>query len=218
MRDIAFIKEEFLSLQVPINIHYLDRYIKFIIALPEMVNGYGERHHILPQCMFPQYKSKSLSPWNQKKIDARAHYLCHWLLWKAFPGSNKMSSAFWGMSVMQKGDRQYKINSTAYSKVRIEHRDAASKNMTGRTNSGRPGWRKAYSQDIIDNWRLAGSLYDWYRTQDLTHGKAGAYALAQRACKQMGFEFQYSFVNMFIKFKSGWIPHNDVDWLDFSNS
>lgn len=125
MQDFNFIKQQFLSLQIPINEHYLNRYIKFILALPELKrkDGYCESHHILPKAksLFPQYEKKNIAPWNQKKIDARAHQICHWILWMALPGNRAMHSGFWHLANIRKGELISRVNSRAYRNAKEEH-------------------------------------------------------------------------------------------------
>jgi hypothetical protein len=123
MLSFDYIKEQFLSLNIPLNMHYLERYIKFILIIPETsMELYGEYHHILPSSLFKEFKSRKLCNWNQKRINARAHYLCHWMLWKSLPDNYKMTEAFSYMSVISKDfhDRIHKINSRISSKARKE--------------------------------------------------------------------------------------------------
>lgn len=121
MQEFNFIKHQFISLGLPINEHYLNRYLKFILSLPILnrEDGYCESHHILPSSLFSQYTNKSFS-WNQKSIDAKAHMICHWMLWKALPKNDSMCYAFYGMSHQIEGRRSYKINSKTYAKMRMD--------------------------------------------------------------------------------------------------
>lgn len=122
MKDFCVLKEYFLSLNIPYNEHYLDRYLKFILSLPEITKkeGYGESHHILPKSLFPQFRLKKDAPWNQKRISARAHYICHWMLWKAFPENRDMMLSFWIMLSCKSRDRDYSVGSISYDILRTE--------------------------------------------------------------------------------------------------
>lgn len=45
---------------IPHNPHYLNRYIKFIEGCKQKnvdIEGYVERHHICPKCLFSKYKN-----------------------------------------------------------------------------------------------------------------------------------------------------------------
>ena len=107
--------------QFPHNIHYLNRYIKFVMSQPVIPRGkYGEKHHIIPVSYHPEFKLIGVAPWNQKRISARVHYICHWMLTKAFPQDPKMKHAFWGMCNQKKEGRNYKVNSSAYAYAKAE--------------------------------------------------------------------------------------------------
>lgn len=64
--------------------HYLNRYINFISSCRYSDDEYTERHHYLPQSLFPEY-SKSDS--NIVILSGRQHYIAHYILAKAFGGS-----------------------------------------------------------------------------------------------------------------------------------
>lgn len=67
-----------------------DRYLRFLQKLQNSRSNIGiyEIHHILPVCIFPEYKK---SNWNKIKISGRLHYLAHWELAKIFGGKNWFS-------------------------------------------------------------------------------------------------------------------------------
>jgi hypothetical protein len=74
--------------------HYFERYLKllesFIISNKFTEKYvYLESHHLLPKAhdMFPEYKSFKDHPWNKVRLTARQHFIAHWVLWKAFGGS-----------------------------------------------------------------------------------------------------------------------------------
>jgi hypothetical protein len=75
------------------NAHYLNRYYKFIVSLiGQKHNGqYTEKHHICPKSrdLFPEYANLKLNPWNQINLTSRQHFIAHWLLWKAYGGSQR---------------------------------------------------------------------------------------------------------------------------------
>lgn len=219
MLEFDFIKDRFLSIGIAINEHYLDRYIRFILSLPEIKGGYGEYHHILPKIMFPEHKLIGDSCWNQKRIDARAHYLCHWMLWKAFPRYGPMATAFWGMCVMKRLGRSYKINSKAYGSARLDHRNRASEFMKGRTNNGLVPWRKKLDANIIQLWRKADEFFDWYVSADKNLKKRnGSYSLSSRMAVDFKIDYAWTLNTIMRKFIGGWNPNNDKDWLEFHNS
>lgn len=99
------------------NKHYAKRYFKYIMwcgyQIPES-GQYSEKHHILPKSLFPEYKDLKNNDWNLIVLSFRQHYICHWILAKAFGG--KMWFAFHAMnmeSTYTEGKRLYK-NSRIY--------------------------------------------------------------------------------------------------------
>jgi hypothetical protein len=52
-----------------------------------------ETHHICPKAndLFPEYKSFKLYKWNKIKLSYRQHFIAHWLLWKAYGGSQTIA-------------------------------------------------------------------------------------------------------------------------------
>ena len=107
----------------PHNPHYLNRYIRFIRDCQQKnlgFEGYTEKHHICPKSLFPEYKSLSKHPWNNATLNARQHFIAHWILWKAYPDSNSMCYAFWTLSCI----RDLKVNSKTYSKLKEEYRES----------------------------------------------------------------------------------------------
>lgn len=106
----------------PHNLHYLNRYIKFInsITLQSRTIGKTHHHHICPKSLdcFPQYKNLKQHPWNGIHLTYRQHVIAHWMLAKMYGGS--MSSALFLMKIKDKNG-QYKISSKMYEQVKLEH-------------------------------------------------------------------------------------------------
>ena len=101
----------------PHNLHYLNRYIKFINhCIDNPILSKTEDHHICPKSsdLFPEFKSFKKYPWNMAKLTLRQHYIAHRLLWKAFGG--RQSQAFKLMC-----DRLVLNKSRCYEEVRKEH-------------------------------------------------------------------------------------------------
>jgi hypothetical protein len=88
---------------------------------------YYESHHILPKC---QGGDNSIG--NLVLLTGREHFICHWLLTRAYPNDIKLRHAFWRMC-NQKTDRQdrYIPSSIAYE----EAKQAAAKSSS-ELNSG----------------------------------------------------------------------------------
>jgi hypothetical protein len=94
------------------NLHYLNRYNKFIDALKEQtIDGYYELHHIIPKS-----SGGSNDKSNLVALTARQHYIAHWLLWKTYGGN--LSRAFFMMSSV---GRYQRVNSKTYDKARKDY-------------------------------------------------------------------------------------------------
>lgn len=106
-----------------INLHYANRYMKFIqhCSMQHLTTGF-ESHHILPKAktLFPEYSSLKLNPWNSIKLTPHQHFIAHWLLWKAM--GNFMAYAFSAMRRKSKyqTNRYFKITGKVYNQLRID--------------------------------------------------------------------------------------------------
>lgn len=103
------------------NPHYLDRYIKFINYCITTSTATTEKlinHHICPKAadMFPAYADLKVHAWNKSVLTHRQHYIAHFLLWKAYGGSQ--TSAFYAMINKNKYDRR--ISSKVYHDLKTE--------------------------------------------------------------------------------------------------
>ena len=81
MIDYTFIKEMFTSKHKTIDSYeYLDKYINFLVNYKLDSNSYTEKHHILPQCSFPEFKNEI---WNIIELSYVDHRLVHLWIFKA---------------------------------------------------------------------------------------------------------------------------------------
>lgn len=97
----------------PKNLHFLNRYIKFISTRSGiLVKNKTHLHHILPKAMdmFPQFSDLKKFQWNGIYLTPREHFIAHWILSKAFPGSSQ-TRAFYHMTniLITKKSRQYEL-------------------------------------------------------------------------------------------------------------
>jgi hypothetical protein len=116
--------------------HYINRYYTLIESFKtQKIDDfvYTENHHICPRAkdLFPEYANLKMFAWNKLIVTARQHYLLHWILWKAYGGSQikgfvKMNNV--GSSNQQ---RDYtRINSKIYEKLKLDNSVRTSKQMT----------------------------------------------------------------------------------------
>jgi len=74
----------------PHNSHYLNRYYRFIqLCQKQNATVDIEAHHICPKAkdLFPEYTDGTIHTWNILNLTYRQHLLAHWMLWKAYQGS-----------------------------------------------------------------------------------------------------------------------------------
>jgi len=113
----------------PHNIHYLQRYFKFIerckLQQVQSRDVYYEKHHICPKAkdLFPEYSNLIKHSWNCICLTYRQHFIAHWLLWKTY--GNSQMYAFYSM-INQNKDKLYSANSRIYEKVKSQVKNNAS--------------------------------------------------------------------------------------------
>lgn len=224
-----------------LNTHHLNRYLKLIEAYRhQTIEGYRERHHITPVCLGGGNEASNLID-----LPARAHYIAHVMLAKAYPGNHDLLLAV--MMFIGKRAGRFRRNSRTYatlkeafaSYMRINNpmKDPEVAKRVADKIRGRPGNRKFTAEGMErivaarigsknhyfnrPAWRsnklTPSSKAVWKQADSLftswSMNPCGASALARR--------FDISTVskpllNMFDKFKSGWIPNQDSDWLAFA--
>lgn len=123
-----------------INYHYWNRYKKFIIKLSNReyeLNGYIERHHIIPRCV---NKDLEKDPSNIINLTAREHFIAHIILRKCYDSGihrSKLVCAMLGMCNLRmkyhKDRQSVKINSYIYSKLREEYSKIRKQKTGGKT-------------------------------------------------------------------------------------
>src|ERR1035437_217606 len=137
-------------LSKPHNPHYLNRYWKFINLCIKsnsiLILSDTEKHHICPKAkdLFPEYTTFKEFPWNKVILTIRQHKISHWILYKAYKGSQ--TSAFWLM--------QGTISGRLYEKLKLEYIEYQRVNMTSRnilqaSNNTHP------AQKPINRYRLS---------------------------------------------------------------
>ena len=117
----------FLTEQPNSNPHYLNRLIKLLnhfisIEPPKKTKGY-ESHHIVPKSWKPEWKKIKDT---LLKVPAKAHYVIHHLMWKAFPSDCAMQRSFWYFV------GKNKTSAKTYSILKQQISMALSKSKTGK--------------------------------------------------------------------------------------
>jgi hypothetical protein len=78
-------------------------------AKNRVIEGYTEKHHIIPKCM-----NGTNNPENLVKLTAREHFLVHWLLHEMYPNSADLRYAFWSMCRNSDNQKRYTPSSRVY--------------------------------------------------------------------------------------------------------
>lgn len=139
---IKFYRKEKLDINnfMFLNNKYTKWYFNIIYKSADIkVKGKTEHHHVLPSCLYPEYKDRREHPWNGVHLTTREHFLCHWLLIKMTEGKmrSKMIYALNGMKRQNKYQDRYetKITSRVYAKVKEGMRTQHSEFMKGRSSN-----------------------------------------------------------------------------------
>jgi hypothetical protein len=92
------------------------------------LEGYKEKHHILPKCLGGLNDKENLI-----ELTAREHFLCHRLLCEIHPKNEKLKHALFLMSIgkQKTKDKHYIISSRVYERLKQEY----SKMLTGKKHS-----------------------------------------------------------------------------------
>lgn len=98
------------------------------------VEGYYEKHHILPRCLGGSDREANLI-----LLTGREHFIAHMLLWKAFPDNISLMRAAFMMSSRSKDSNSHtkvdgKISSKTYAVLREQYANAVSIQCTGEGN------------------------------------------------------------------------------------
>lgn len=123
----------------PHNAHYLKRYYTFISSIQhtDETDTLYEVHHICPKAsdLFPEYASFKEHPWNKVRLTGRQHFIAHWMLAKAYGGSQIY--AFWSMTTRQSrksAKREYTVSSRVYEQCKRMQIKSHSNNIRGTKN------------------------------------------------------------------------------------
>lgn len=124
----------------------------------EYLDGYKERHHIVPNCFVRNNKKENLV-----YLTAREHYIAHLLLWKMTMEPiwhNKMTMALNIMvngSGYEKQDRTYLVHSKIYETHRKEYSKYLSNTMSGEGNTF---WGKKHTPESLEKMKAWQAVPD----------------------------------------------------------
>jgi hypothetical protein len=99
---------------------YRKRYKKLINHyVNSRVEGFVELHHIKPKCLGGTNDNKNIVP-----LPPKAHFIVHYLLWKAYPNEPKLAQAFGMMCVTNKYHHRGRVSSRMYELARVARSNA----------------------------------------------------------------------------------------------
>lgn len=110
-------------------------------AKSRKLEGYKERHHIVPRCMGGTDDSENLVD-----LTAREHFIIHKLLCMIYPDNNKLFFAYRMMAVMKNSydnERTYIVGAREFERIRL-----LANHLIGNALRGRKTGKKSF--DIIE--------------------------------------------------------------------
>ena len=120
-------------------------------ATTRRLDGYSERHHIIPKSLGGSNKKDNLV-----RLTAREHFICHVLLVKMTAGENKkkMSYALWLIVNMTNNHQsRHKVTSITYERIRTYHSTMLSKEYSGKKKSYSSFAGKKHSIETLSHLR-----------------------------------------------------------------
>jgi hypothetical protein len=96
-------------------------------AKTRQLEGYKERHHIIPKCL-----GGLNGKLNLVELTAREHFLCHRLLVEIYPDNKKLKYALYLMNIGKRKNKNanYNISSKTYEYLKKEHSNLMVGNKT----------------------------------------------------------------------------------------
>jgi hypothetical protein len=159
-----------------INAREFNRYLKFIEYFGKSVKPkelYTEKHHILPKAhdLFPQYSNLKKHKWNCSYLTARAHFIAHIMLAKAFSGSQCYAI----IQMINKKDphghrTNIKINSRIHEKLKLIWIDAISTSKKGLIMIQIDDKLICVSNDLIDKLKSDGIVFSKAKIGNRAYG------------------------------------------------
>lgn len=115
------------------------------------IEGYFEKHHIIPKCI-----GGTNSKDNIAILTAKEHYICHKLLCEIYPDNNKLKLAIWMMingatSKSQNGNRNYYIGSREYDRLKLEY-------SKSKKELNLPAWNKGIPHSEETRKKISNAL------------------------------------------------------------
>lgn len=86
-------------------------------ARTRQIEGYVEKHHIIPRCLGGNDNNKNLV-----QLTPKEHFICHRLLCEIYPNNDKLKYALFLMSIgkRKKKENHYNISCRIYERIKTE--------------------------------------------------------------------------------------------------
>jgi len=110
------------------------------------VEGYYEKHHIIPKCLGGSDRHNNLI-----LLTGREHFIAHMLLWKAYPENVSLMRAAFMMSSRTKDSNTHsklegRVSSKTYEKLRVKYSAAVSAQCAG---EGNPMFGRTHPPEVM---------------------------------------------------------------------
>lgn len=166
----------------------------------EYFKGPLEGHHVIPECLYPDNWGHIDSFW-RVALTPREHYTLHLLLAKMeiTPYIARSVSRF-----LNNNKHPHLVK--AYTRL-----PSLGKAIVSKHGYNVPPYRNtatSTSKQAKDLWKIADKIYETWTTN-----KCGGVKLSTL----VGVRRSTSVQSMVEKFKEGWIPSEDQDWVSFKN-
>lgn len=123
-------------------------------ARTRMLQGYYERHHVIPRCLDATSKETV-------NLTAREHFIVHKLLCEMYPTESKLVYAYWMMSrnvSNSKYKRNYKVSSRDYEYARQLFSEVSSIRQKGKKLSDEHKQKLRAKAKLRGNNRIPGEF------------------------------------------------------------
>ena len=119
-------------------------------AKTRMLSGYSESHHIIPKCLGGTDK-----PNNLVNLTAKEHFIIHKILCLLYPNENGLHYASFMMANAsnKNQDRNFRLCSSEYQRLKENYSKALSKNKKGKTT-----WNKGIPRSEETKRKMSESL------------------------------------------------------------
>jgi len=170
------------------------------------LQGYGEKHHIVPKCLGGSNEKENLV-----KLTAREHYICHKILAKIYPKNVKVAFAFIAMCNKRNSNQEQRYTPTSREYEQAKRHYAYLMQGQGNHRYGKEGfWKdknllnthrgnisialvgnknsKGKKRNIVSKERIAESR----KKEIYQYTKQGEFVLSYTSIKEAGENTQIS--------------------------